>query len=152
MMCGWHKSTEITGKSQLLALSRFVCNGDVTEQFLFGRPLPETTNIRDILDVVDSYFSSYDLSSKPRISICTAGAPSVSGSLKGFVALAKQTNPGIVFTRCFLHREALIPKSVVPEVQKVLDEMIKVANYIKSRPLQSRLFSALCSVMGAAYT
>jgi hypothetical protein len=72
----------------------------------------------------------------------------VSGSLKGFVTLAKQNNPGIVFMYPFLHSEVLISKSVVPEIQKILDETIKMANHIKSRPLQSRLFSALCSVMG----
>jgi hypothetical protein len=54
------------------------------------------------------------------------------GSLKGFVALAKQKNPGIVFTHCFLHRAALISKSVAPDVQKLLDEMIKIVTYIKS--------------------
>jgi hypothetical protein len=52
----------------------------------------------------------------------------MSGSLKGFVALAKQMNPGIVFTHCFLHREAIISKLVIPEVQKVLDETIKMVN------------------------
>jgi hypothetical protein len=46
----------------------------------------------------------------------------------------KQRNPGIVFTHCFLHREALISKSVVPEVQQVLDETTKMVNYVKSRP------------------
>jgi hypothetical protein len=50
------------------------------------------------------------------------------------------------------YRETLISKSVVPDVRKVLDEMIKMVNYIKSRPLQSRLFSALCSVMEAAHS
>jgi hypothetical protein len=48
----------------------------------------------------------------------------MSGSLKGFFALAKRKNPGIVFTHSFLQREALISKSVVPEVQTVLDETI----------------------------
>jgi hypothetical protein len=72
--------------------------------------------------------------------------------MKVFIAPAKQTNPGIVLTHCFLHSKALVSKSVVSEVQKVLDEMIKMVNYIKSRPLQLRLFSALCSPMGAAHT
>jgi hypothetical protein len=63
---------------------------------------------RRYLDVVDSHFSSYDLSWKPCISICADDAPSVSGSLKGFFALGKQKNPGIVFTHDFLHREAII--------------------------------------------
>jgi hypothetical protein len=37
-------------------------------------------------------------------------------------------------------------------VQKILDETIKMANYIKSRPLQPRLRSALCSAMEATHT
>jgi hypothetical protein len=56
------KSTDITGKVQLLAFSRFICNGDITEQFLFCKPLQETKKCQHILDVVDSYFISHDLS------------------------------------------------------------------------------------------
>jgi hypothetical protein len=42
----------------------------------------------------------------------------MSGSLKRFVALAKKKNRGVAFTHYFLHREALISKSGVPEVEK----------------------------------
>jgi hypothetical protein len=94
--------TDITGKAQLIAFSEFVCNGDITESFLFCKPLPKTTKCQDILDAVDSYFSSHDWSWKSYISICTNGAPSMPGSLKGFVALVKQKNPGIIFTPYFL--------------------------------------------------
>jgi hypothetical protein len=92
------ESTDITGKAQLLAFGGFVCIGDITEQFLFCKPLSQTTKGQDILDVVDSHFSSHDLSWKSCISINTDVAPSISGRLKGFVALAKQKNTGIVFT------------------------------------------------------
>jgi hypothetical protein len=113
-----NESTNITGKAELLAFSKFVCNGDITEKFLFFKALPETTKGQNILDVVDSYFSSRDLSWKPCISICTDRALSMSGSLKGFIALAKQTNHEIVFTHGFLHREALISQLVIPGVQR----------------------------------
>jgi hypothetical protein len=76
----------------------------------------------------------------------------MSGSLEEFVALAKQNSLGIVCTHCFLHRETLISKSAVPEVLKVLEETIKMVNFMASRPLQSRLFSALCSAMEAVRT
>jgi hypothetical protein len=139
------ESTHITGRAKLLAFSRFVFNGDIFEKFLFCKPLQETTNFQDMLDVVDIYFSSHDLSWKS--CICMDSAPSMFGTLKGFITLAKQKTPGIVFTHCFLHREAFILKLVVPEVQKVLDETIKMVSYIKRRPLQLRLFSALCSAI-----
>jgi hypothetical protein len=77
------ESTDFIGKAQLLAFSRFVCNEDITEQFLPCKPLPETTEGQDILDVFDSYFSSHDLLWKSCINIYTNGAPSVSGSLSG---------------------------------------------------------------------
>jgi hypothetical protein len=127
------ESADITGKAQLLVITRFVCNGDITGQFLFCRPLSETTKGQVILDVVDSEFSSHDLSWKPRICICTDGAPSVSGGPRKD---SSHCPSKIVFKHCFLHREALISKSVVPEALKVLDEKIK------SRLLESRLFSA----------
>jgi hypothetical protein len=55
------------------------------------------------------------------MSICTDGAASMWGSLKGFVALAKQKKPEIVSAPYFLHREVLISKPIVHEMQKVLD-------------------------------
>jgi hypothetical protein len=99
-----NESTDIV-KGQLLAISRFVYNRYITEQFVYGKQLPETTEVKDILDVVDSYFSSDDLSWKSCTRICTDGVPSVSGSLEGCIVLAKQKNHGIVFTHCFLHIE-----------------------------------------------
>jgi hypothetical protein len=66
--------------------------------FYFGNAPPETTKGQDILGAVDIFFSSHDLAWKSSISACTAGAASMSGSLKGFVTLAKKTNIGIVFT------------------------------------------------------
>jgi hypothetical protein len=82
------------------------------------------------------------------MSICTDGIRSVSGSLKGFVPLPKQKKPSIIFT----YREALVSKSVVPKVQNILYETIKMVNLIKSIRLQSRLFLALCSGMEVAHT
>jgi hypothetical protein len=71
-----------------LKFSRFICNGDITEQFSFCRPLPQATKGQDFVDV-DSYLSFYDLLWK----LCMDGAPFMSGNLKGSVTLAKQENP-----------------------------------------------------------
>jgi hypothetical protein len=95
--------TDITGKAQLLAFIRLVCNGDIIKHFLICASLPETTKGQDSLDAVDSYISSEDLSWKACISICTDVAPSMSGSLKWFVELAKQTKTGIVFAQKDFH-------------------------------------------------
>ena len=56
------------------------------------------------------------------------------GSMKGFKTLAKNVNPRIVTTHCFLHREVLVTKTLGPELQLVMDQVVKMVNFIKSRP------------------
>ena len=63
------------------------------------------------------------------------------GRLKEFTTLVKERqNPNIITTHCFLHREALIAKTLGVELKKVLNQVIKTINFIKSRPLKCRLF------------
>jgi hypothetical protein len=44
--------------------------------------------------------------------MCTDGAPSVVGSMRGFACLVKKENPDIVTTHCFLHRDGLVSKTL----------------------------------------
>jgi hypothetical protein len=44
-----NNSTDITGEEQLLPFSKFVCNGDIIEQFLLCKPRPETKNAKTFL-------------------------------------------------------------------------------------------------------
>ena len=81
------------------------------------------------------------------VSLCTDGAACMMG--RGFITKAKEQNPNIVTNHCILHRESLVAKTMPPELAEVLDQSVQVVNYIKSRPLKSRLFSQLCAEMGA---
>lgn len=54
------------------------------------------------------------------VGICTDGAPSMTGSIKGFVTLAKIKNPLIFKTHCFIHREALMTKTLGSELDSIL--------------------------------
>ena len=60
--------------------------------------------------------------------------------IKGFVSKVEQTNPDVQITRCFLHREALIAKTLPNELEEVLDSAVKLLNFVKTSPLKSRLF------------
>lgn len=146
------ESTDVTGKPQVLTFVRFISESELIEQFLFCKDLPETTTGLDIFQLVDNYFSTASLSWQSCLSVCTDGCPAMVGHLKGFLALVKKENPDIIFTHCFLHREALVAKSLVPELNDVLQTVIKMVNFIKSRPLKSRLFGMLCSAMDAEHT
>jgi hypothetical protein len=47
----------------------------------------------------------------------------------------------------FICREALNSKGMPPEFKTVLDNAVKLVNYIKARPLNNKLFSFLCDEM-----
>ena len=83
------------------------------------------------------------------VSLCTDGAACMTGRVRGFIAKVKAQNPQIVTNHCILHREALVAKTMPPELTEVLNQAVQMVNYIKSRPLKSRLFSQLCAEMGA---
>ena len=54
----------------------------------------------------------------------------------------------MVSVHCLLHRENIASKKLSHEFQKVMQEVIQVVNFIKSRALNSRLFAHMCSDFG----
>ena len=70
-------------------------------------------------------------------------------SVKGFVILVRETQPNIFTTYCFLYREALVAKAIGPELKDVLDMVVKIVNYLKSRPVKCQQFAKLCESMDA---
>ncbi|GFQ93907.1 zinc finger BED domain-containing protein 5 [Trichonephila clavata] len=51
-----------------------------------------------------------------------------------------------------MRREALASKEMSPGLSIVLTTVVTVVNYIKMRPLKSRIFSRLCKDMGAVHS
>jgi hypothetical protein len=47
------------------------------------------------------------------------------------------------------HREALVVKTLGEKMLKVLNDVIKIVNYIKFRPLKTRIFETICKEMGS---
>ena len=65
------------------------------------------------------------------------------GSKSGFRALVEEKTPDVLFTHCFIHREALASKTFPCGLQDVLKVTIKIVNFVKSSPLHTRLFRKL---------
>ncbi len=74
----------------------------------------------------------------------------MTGSSKLFTALEKRENENILTTHFFLHREALVAKTIGSEL-KVVEKVVQMVNYIKNRPIKSRLFAHICEKMGAKF-
>ncbi|XP_025417671.1 zinc finger BED domain-containing protein 5-like [Sipha flava] len=106
------ESINLSGKTQLLVFVRMVVD-DISENCFCCKALPETMRGEDVFKVLDDNLSSVSLSWNNCIGICTDEAPSMTGSIKGFISLVKIKNSKIIFTYCFYHREILMVKSLM---------------------------------------
>ena len=68
----------------------------------------------------------------------------MTGHLTGLVARIKEVAPECESTHCIIHREMLATRKMLPDLQSVQDDVVKIINYIKARALNSRLFEQLC--------
>ena len=141
------ESTDVSGLAQLIVFVRYIANGKPEEDLCAS--LLGTCTGEDIFSAVDTRLKNDGLSWKQCISICTDGAGAMAGKQKGFLARVLQVAPRINFTHCIIHRENLASKTLDPDLKSVLDAAIKIANFIKSRPLQTRLFTTLCDEMSS---
>ena len=145
------KSTDVSGSAQLVGFVRYRDADGIAEHILFCKNMQGRTTLKDIFNVVDAFFTEKSLNWTRCSSICTDAATSITGTIKGFVTLAKEKNPNVKWTHCIMHREALASKRMSPQLHDVLNCSIKVINFIKSRPLNSRLFRLLCKKMEAKH-
>ena len=65
------------------------------------------------------------------------------GRLSGTITRIKNVAKNSISNHCFLHRYALVTKRISASLNTVLDETVQIINFIKTRPLQSRIFKAL---------
>jgi hypothetical protein len=85
------------------------------------------------------------------IGICMDGAAAFIGHKKGFQAEVRQVAPHVNFIHCIIHKEASTSRYLHPQSHTVLQEAVKVVNFLKARSLCSRLFAALCEEMQAEH-
>ena len=145
------ESTDITNSAQLLAYVRYCYDNNIHEDFLFCRQLSKHTTGENIFQKVDEFFIENDLKWSNCVAVCTDGAAAMTGRNMGFITKVKSTNKNIKFTHCIIHREALVAKKLSADLNAVLQDAVKIINFIKIRALNTRLFANLCKDMGSDY-
>ncbi|KRZ00159.1 Zinc finger BED domain-containing protein 5 [Trichinella zimbabwensis] len=144
------ESTDIQGLSQLIVFIRFVWNSEPHEDILFCEPIIRGTS-EEIFETLDAYVKSKELDWRNCVGICTDGARAMCGKNSGVVTRVLKQSPNASWTHCSIHREALVSKTISDDLKNVLNTAVKIINFIKSKPLQSRLFEKLCEEMGSCH-
>ena len=67
------------------------------------------------------------------------------------MARVQSKNSETVAFHCFLHRHALAIKRMPPDIVQVMEDVTKIVNFIKIRPLNSRIFKLLCEDIGKTH-
>lgn len=142
------ESTDIASKSSMLVFVRFIWEKQLFEDFLFSCELLHTS-AKDIFEAIDKFFTDHGIRWEKCVGITTDGAAAMSGYKTGLLGRVKEVAPQVKWTHCCIHREALVAKRLSEHMKTTLEEVVKIINFIKSRPLQSRLFEVLCKDMGS---
>lgn len=145
------ESTDVANCAQFLCFIRYDCGHSMTENVLFCKPLPDHATGEGLFKVFIEATEPFEIDWNKCVSICSDGARALSGKNSGLIARLKTLMPNANLVHCFLHRQALAAKEMPDDLRQVLVEAIKVVNYIKSRPLQSRLLKNLCEEVGALH-
>lgn len=70
---------------------------------------------------------------------------------KGLRALIKKASSNAEWTHCVIYRQALATRHLSSELSEVMTDIVGVVNFIKTGPLTTRVFSAVCEEMGAEH-
>ncbi|XP_043927880.1 zinc finger BED domain-containing protein 5-like [Protopterus annectens] len=136
------ESTDVANCAILLIIARYLKNNEAEENFLLYHPLSQHTRGEDIFNVID-YFKEKEINWSNCCGLCTDCAKSMSRIYSGLCGLVMKVAPNISWSHCCIHRQSLACKNLSGELKHVLDEAVKVVNFIKSKSTNSRIFKAL---------
>uniref|UniRef100_A0A671RDF4 DUF4371 domain-containing protein n=1 Tax=Sinocyclocheilus anshuiensis TaxID=1608454 RepID=A0A671RDF4_9TELE len=145
------RSTDIAGMANFLAFVRYECDREIEENFLFCRPLHSNATAEAIFEILNDFIISNDINWTKCVGLHTDGARAMLGRHSGVVKRVRDVAPRLTRVHCCIHREALAAKRMPMDLKTVLDNAVRMVNYIKSRPLQAHLFSLLCEEMGSEH-
>ena len=141
-----HEATFGGRDAYLICYVRYLFQAEkrIVEDILFCKPLELRCRGVDMFHIIDDFFSQNGLQWQNVVGICTDGARSMSGKYNGLQGLIRECAPQAKWTHCMLHHEALASQCFSVELNQVVEEIVKVINFVKTSGVRSRIFSKLC--------
>jgi hypothetical protein len=146
------ESTDISNEYELVAFVRVPDKVEIVEYILFCKSLKGNATGRAVFEVINDFFNEQKIKWQWCEDIRTDGRAAVTGRLSGLVSCVKKENNSLIFNHCIIHRQALASKKLNPILHETITNAVKVINFIKSRPLNTRMFHQLCAQMDSEHT
>ena len=147
------EATDGSRDTHLICYVRFVDFSlhSLVEELLFCKPIEVGCQGIDLFNIIDNFISTNNLDWENCISICTDGARAMSGSRSELRSLIQERAPMAKWVHCMIHKEELVAHELSPKLGVTVEIVTKVINFIKTRPLKSRMFEKLCAEMNAEH-
>ncbi|GFY07032.1 zinc finger BED domain-containing protein 5 [Trichonephila clavipes] len=126
------ESTDVAGLAILLVIVRYPYENSFEEDMLMCSSLPTNTTGEEIFNKINIFFEENNLSWNDCIDVCTDDAKAMTGNTTGLVSRIKIKEPNCSSSDCILHRQALAMKQMPSNLKLVMDEAVKIINFIKS--------------------
>lgn len=105
------KSTDIASKSSMFIFIYFTWEKQLFKDFLFSYGLIHTS-AENIFEAIGKFFTKNSIRWKNCFGITNDNAAAVSGYKTGLLGHVKEVALHVKWTRCCIHREALIAKGL----------------------------------------
>lgn len=146
------EATDSNKDAHLICYIRFMDKTNIIEALLFCKPIFGDTKAQTLFDITNDFMNCNNINWENCLDVCTDGARAMAGHYGGLQALIRKKAPEMIWTHCIIHRESLASQNMCPSLNTVLQTVIKVVNYIKTRPVKARFFKKICEEMGAEHT
>lgn len=149
------ESTDVSDTAQLLIFVRGVSEDfQVTEELATLASMKDRTTGEDIYREVRLCLEKLQLQWKKLCNVTTDGAPCMQGLKNGVVGRVNEfmESEGLeipVAIHCIIHIEALCSKTL--EMKNIMDVVVKIVNFIRSRALNHRQFKEFLQEIEASH-
>lgn len=145
------ESTDVADNANLICFVRYVYNDTAHEDLLFCKALTTRTTAEEIFNTMNDFITQHGIEWKKCVGLSSDGARAMAGLRTGVFPRVKTVAPECVWVHCSIHREALATKKIPALLNSTVQESVKFINFIKSRPMNSRIFTVLCNEMGSEH-
>ena len=145
------ETIHVANLTPLISFVRYVKGEEIKKEFLFCKRLLTSEKTIDVKNILDDVFTSNGLSWNIVSAVCTDGDSAMIGCKSGLRSLIKSVAPHIAFTRCMLHKHALVSKMSPSSLADILKIVIETVNFVRVRALNHCIFMQLCQEMDSKF-